>query len=95
MSSVECRGDEDRLVECPHSEDREGCEADTVAGVVCGGSINTVRSFGEYLGLLIGLSLTFLVILVSGGMALMWERRIRRNRRKNSQKIELANSIYF
>ena len=64
MSSVECRGDEDRLVECPHSEDRE---ADTVVGVVCGETSNTVGSFREYLGLLIGLSLTFLIMLVSGG----------------------------
>jgi len=75
MSSVECRGDEGRLLECPHSVDMEECQADTVAGVACVGSHEPHWSLGGYLGVIVGVILAFLIIFVAGGIVLAWKRR--------------------
>ena len=80
LSNVECRGDENSLLECPHDVDREGCEADTVAGVIC---VKSVETLGRYLEIEIGVicAVAFLLFVVCLAFVLR-----RRNRKLKSIK---------
>ena len=82
-NNVECRGDENSLLECPHDVDREGCQADTVAGVVCVNNVEILGSVGGYLEIMIGVicAVVFLFILVC--IACVFRER---NRKLNSIK---------
>eukprot|EP00091_Calanus_sinicus_P021082 TRINITY_DN607_c0_g1_i10.p1 TRINITY_DN607_c0_g1~~TRINITY_DN607_c0_g1_i10.p1 ORF type:complete len:410 (-),score=92.77 TRINITY_DN607_c0_g1_i10:58-1236(-) len=79
LSNVDCRGDENSLAECPHDVKREGCEADTVAGVVCvGSSMERVRGVRGNLEIFLGVSFAVLVLLIVVGSAVVWKIRNRK-----------------
>jgi hypothetical protein len=79
LSNVNCRGEENSLAECPHDVKREGCEADTVAGVVClGSSMEKVASVWKNLEITLGVSFAVLVLLIAVGSAVVWKIRNRK-----------------
>ena len=76
LSNVNCRGDEESLSECPHDYEREGCEADTVAGVVCIGSgMEKVDSEGKHLEVVLGVSLASLALVLAVVLAIVMKLR--------------------
>jgi hypothetical protein len=74
-SNVDCRGDESSLLECPHDENREGCEADTVAGAVC---IASVEAAGGYFEMVLGVCFAVLILSIAIGFTLVWGIRNRK-----------------
>jgi len=64
MSQVDCRGDEDGLLACPHTYTTGGCDTDTVAGVHC---LDTPRqeAASKVAFLVLGMALA-LLLTVSG-----------------------------
>jgi len=66
VSSVDCRGDENNLSECPKSEDVRTCDSNTVAGVYCtplvGSHGHGIQREGAVIGL--GISVAILLLLL-------------------------------
>eukprot|EP00092_Neocalanus_flemingeri_P030350 GFUD01032946.1.p1 GENE.GFUD01032946.1~~GFUD01032946.1.p1 ORF type:complete len:390 (+),score=107.58 GFUD01032946.1:35-1204(+) len=88
FSNVNCRGDEEDIMECPHDFEREGCEADTVAGVVCmGASMEKVDGKGKHLEVVLGVSLATFVLILAVVLAV-----IRRFRNKKKVLMQNTNS---
>ena len=87
-SNVDCRGDESNLLECPHDVEREGCEADTVAGVVCVESTAKVGNLGENIEIILGVGFAVIVLLIAAGLTVAW--RIRNRKMASLQKTSLV-----
>jgi len=75
LTNFECRGHENNLLECSHSDEPEGCGTDTVAGVFCVGSSQEVSGEGEFLGIILGVILAVIVLLIAGGVVLLFRTR--------------------
>jgi len=96
LTNFKCRGSENRLLECQYDVENgiEKCGTDTVAGVVCVGSVAVSESVGGNLETLIGVILAFLALIVIVGIAFVWHRRNRKMRSSiGLQNMEFTNPI--
>lgn len=89
LSNVNCRGDEAALYECPHDTRTEGCETDSVAGVMCiGASVDKLGNTGMYSAMVLGLGLATIGLLLVVGFIV-----IKKLKNKKLLMLERTDSV--